>query len=188
MADRIQQEWDSMVKNLEGKTGKSIDQWVRIARDTGASKHGELVKSLKSKHGLTHGYANLVATRALQAAEGPRGGNDEIIASQYKDDKAGLRPIYDAVIAAVSTFGDDLEITPKKGYVSLTRDKQFAIIQPSTRTRVDIGLSLEAAKPKGRLEASGTFNAMVSHRVRLESVRDVDEDLIRWLRMAYDAA
>ena len=110
------------------------------------------------------------------------------MAAQYADEKASLRPIYDAVVAAVSRFGKDIQISPKKGYVSLRRNKRFAIIQPTTKTRVDVGLSLGSTKTTERLEASGNFSAMVSHRVRIESEREVDVELIRWLRAAYDSA
>lgn len=66
---------------------------------------------------------------------------------QYAGDKSGLRPIYEAVVAAVRTFGDDVEIAPKKTSVSLRRSKQFALVQPSTRTRVDLGIQLKGVEP-----------------------------------------
>ena len=78
-----------------------------------------------------------------------------------------------------------MEISPKKAYVSLRRSKQFALIQPSTKTRVDLGLNLNSAKAIGKLESSGSFNTMVSHRVRLESPGDVNKDVKAWLRQAY---
>jgi hypothetical protein len=89
---------------------------------------------------------------------------------------------------AVGGFGSDVEIAPKKAYVSLRRSKQFGLVQPSTKTRVDIGLVLRDTEPAGRLEASGSFNAMVTHRVRVEDKASVDDELIAWLRKAYDAA
>ncbi len=89
---------------------------------------------------------------------------------------------------AVTRFGEDVEISPKKAYVSLRRRKQFGLIQPSTRARVDVGLNLASAKATIRLEKSGSFNAMVSHRVRLSVAEDVDEQLIAWLQRAYQNA
>ena len=188
MPDKVQQAWDSMVKNLEAQTGKSIEQWIAIARSAKASKHGELVAYLKSKHGLTHGYARLVAFRTLEGDSSAQTGAIDLVAAQYAGEKSALRPVYDAVIAAVSTFGKDVEISPKKANVSLRRNKQFAIIQPTTKTRVDIGLNLGALRTGGRLEPSGSFSAMMSHRVRLESTQDVDAELVRWLRTAYNMA
>ena len=88
----------------------------------------------------------------------------------------------------VSGFGKDVEISPKKTYVSYRRNKQFALIQPSTRERVDVGINLKGEPPGKRLEASGSFNAMVSHRVRLSSPKDVNAELKKWLKKAYDAA
>ena len=102
--------------------------------------------------------------------------------------KAHLKPIYDAIISAVRDLGDDVEVAPKKSYVSLRRKKQFAIVQPSTKIRVDLGLNLKGVVATDRLEASGSFNAMVSHRVRLESDAQVDAQLRTLLETAYNAA
>ena len=177
----------TMITNLAEKTGKSIDEWVAIAKKTGLEKHGQIVKALKSQHGLTHGYANLVAHETLKADQ-PAVGDDALVAAQYAGAKADLKPIYDKLVAAVAKFGDDVELAPKKTYVSLRRSKQFGLIQPSTKTRVDVGIKLADTEPGERLEASGSFNQMVSHRVRVESVAEVDRELIGWLRAAYDEA
>ena len=179
----------SMVANMKEKTGKTLEQWMAIAKKTGAAKHGQIVKALKADHGLTHGYANLVAHKLLQSDAGSKAAEGtDLVAAQYKGPKADLKPIYDAVIKAATALGKDVEIAPKKSYVSLRRNKQFAIVQPSTRTRVDLGINLKGEPAAGRLENSGSFNAMVSHRVRLEKPADVDKEVKAWLRKAWDAA
>ncbi len=176
----------TMVANLKEKTGKTLEQWVKIAAASKLAKHGEIVKHLKEDHALTHGYANLVAQRTLQGAAGAPAG-DDLLAAQYAGNKAALKPIYDALIASIQKFGPDVELAPKKGYVSLRRSKQFALIQPSTATRIDVGIQLKGANPTARLEESGSFNAMVSHRVRVESKDQLDKELLGWLKQAYDA-
>jgi predicted transport protein len=175
----------TQIRNLEEKTGKSLDEWLATARGAGVEKHGQIVAHLKSEHGLTHGYANLVAL--LARGYGEESG-DGLIDAQYAGAKAGLRPIYEKVAAAVKAFGADVEIAPKKTSVSFRRSKQFALAQPSTKTRVDLGIQLKGVPPEGRLEPSGPFGTMCSHRVRLESPDDVDEEVVAWLRRAYDAA
>ncbi|MBI3409794.1 MAG: DUF4287 domain-containing protein [Planctomycetes bacterium] len=177
----------SMIANLKETTGKSIDEWLKITRASKLAKHGGIVKLLKSKHGVTHGYANAIALESLKTADTPTGG-DDLVAAQYADAKASLRPLYDALLAAVNKFGPDVEASPKKAYVSLRRNKQFGIIQPSTATRLDVGINLKGAKPAGRLEASGSFNAMVSHRVRISKSAEIDKELLGWLKAAYDAS
>ena len=82
----------------------------------------------------------------------------------------------------------DSHIAPKKAYVSLRRNKQFGLIQPSTATRVDVGLRLGDMPPAGRLEASGSFNSMVTHRVRINDAKDIDAELLAWLEQAYEAS
>ena len=178
----------SLHRNLLEKTGKSIDEWAGIARGAGLGKHKDLVAYIKAEHGLSHGYANQVALKALEADDAPKPGSDDLVSAQYAGAKAALRPIHDAMAAAVRAFGPDVEFSPKKAYVSLRRSKQFGLIQPSTATRVDVGLILKGVEPLGRLEASGRFNAMFTHRVKLNSAAEVDPELIAWLRRAYEEA
>ena len=188
MAGTVDAAVATMMRNLEEKTGKSIDAWADVALASGRAKHGEIVAFLKSEHGLGHGYANLVAQRALHPPDEAAGGDETLVESQYAGKKAGLRPIYDAIVSAVEGLGDDVEVSPKKTYVSLRRSKQFALVQPSTSDRVDVGINLKGVPAEGRLEASGSFNSMVSHRVRVTSRDEVDAELIGWLRRAYDGA
>jgi len=172
-----------MIANLPEKTGKSLDQWLKLLSKQKLQKHGEIVKWLKSEHAVTHGFANLIAH-----SYGDSGEATDPVESQYKGPKEALRPIYDEIIRVVSRFGKDVEVSPKKTYVSLRRNKQFALVQPSTRTRVDVGINLKGQSPTARLEQSGSFNAMVSHRVRITQKGEVDAELKRWLKKAYDAA
>ena len=72
--------------------------------------------------------------------------------------------------------------------MALRRNKQFGIVQPSTKTRVDVGINLKGVEPTERLEASDSFNSMVSHRVRVTDATQIDDELIGWLRQAYDMA
>ena len=178
----------TMIDNLPEKTGKALDQWLKILSKQKLEKHGEMVKWLKSEHAVTHGFANLIAHSYREAASGDSSKATDPVDSQYKGPKEALRPIYDEIIRVVSKFGKDVEISPKKTYVSLRRSKQFALVQPSTRTRVDVGINLKGQSPTARLEESGSFNAMVSHRVRVTRKDEVDAELKRWLKKAYDAA
>ena len=88
----------------------------------------------------------------------------------------------------MNKFGSDVEISPKKAYVSLRRSKQFAIIQPSTKTRVDLGINLKGVEPEGRLEKSGSFNSMVTHRMKITDKKEVNAELKKWLKEAYKNA
>jgi hypothetical protein len=184
-----EQEMENMIGNLREKTGKPLEDWIPIVRRSGSSKHGEIVKLLKEKHGVTHGYANLIAHKTLgsDAVSAAAGGAD-LVGDQYSGAKAGLKPIYELLSGKVRAFGPDVELSPKKGYVSLRRSKQFGLIQPSTATRLDVGLNLKGVPPAGRLEASGSFNAMCTHRVRISSAAEVDRELVGWLKRAYEKA
>lgn len=186
MPQTPEQAAQAMIDNLKDRTGRTLEQWFGELKKTNFDKHGEFMKHLKGELGISHGYANLIALKYREAQAG--GADDDPVATQYSGAKAGLRSIYDRIVATVDKIGDDVEIAPKKTYVSLRRRKQFALVQPSTRDRVDLGLNLKGVKPGGRLEAAGSFNAMVSHRVRLATPQDVDAEVKAWIKQAYDAA
>lgn len=174
-----------MKANMKAKTGKTLAQWLKIVKVSKLEKHGQIVKLLKGDHGMTHGFANMVAHEQLQSSS-QFADDGELVASQYAGKKQGLRPIYEALIAAAEKLGADVQVSPKKSYVSLRRNRQFALIQPSTATRVDLGLCLKGEAAGERLEASGSFNSMCSHRVRLGALKDVNAELRKWLKMAYE--
>jgi hypothetical protein len=174
-------------RNIEEKTGAAIPVWIkRLAAAGIAMRHGPMVAWLKAEHGFSHSHANHVAKRATEAAA-PRSDEDPV-AHLFEGGKEGLRPIYEALVALVSCFGADVEIAPKKANVSIRRRKQFALFQPSTRTRLDVGLILKNRSAARRLEQSGSFNAMFTHRVKLSSAAEVDDELGAWLKEAYDEA
>lgn len=178
----------AMIAGLKEKTGKDLKAWLKILKASGKTKHKEMVTLLKTEHGITHGYANMIALQALGSDSHTQGQTESLVDAQYAGAKSELRPLYDAILAAVKKFGSDVEASPKKAYVSLRRSKQFAIVQPSTSSRIDVGLVLTGETPTVRLEASGGFNAMMTHRVRVESKADINKALIGWLRQAYDEA
>ncbi len=176
---------ETMLANLYKNTGKTLDEWVAVIREKGFAKHGEIITYLKTEHNFGHGFANLVAHSVLKSDAGSLSETTDLVAEQYKG-KEALYAIYQRLIAEIQQFGPDVDIAPKKGYVSLRRNKQFALLQPSTKTRLDIGLNLKGMAPAGKLEAAGSFNAMCSHRVRIEQASDLTPEVISWLKMAYD--
>lgn len=188
MTDKVALAVESQWRNLEAQSGRGKAEWLKLATAQSLTKHSELVAWLKSKHNLGHGYANLVAMHAKQASTGAETSPTDLVDAQYAGAKAPLRALYDQIIAVVQQLGDDVEIAPKKSYVSLRRSKQFALLQPSTADRLDVGLNLKGAAPSGKLEQSGSFNAMVTHRVRMSAGNRVDAALQQWLKQAYDAA
>ena len=172
-----------MIASLKETTGRTLEEWRLVISQTGLLKHGEVVSFLKSEHGITHGYANQIALN--RNTEPPQAYADPLVAVFHRKELA--RQIYDLLMAKISMFGPDVDVAPKKAYISIRRKKQFAILQPAAG-RLDVGINLPGTEANGRLEPAGSFNAMVTHRVRVGSVQEVDADLIEWLTSAYDAS
>jgi len=176
----------SQIRNIEAAYGRSIDEWSALIRASGLTRHGQVVGMLKAEHGLPHGAANRVALVALAAIAGP-GTEADPVESLLAGRSADVRAVFERLRRALDDLGDDIEIAPKKGYVSLRRRKQFAMLKPAAR-HVDLGLVLPDAAMTDRLESAATFNALFTHRVRVRSEAGVDDELTGWIRRAYDRA
>lgn len=175
-----------MEKGLLEKTGKPLVHWIEVVNKSKIEKHKAITDFLKSEHGFTHGFANFVA---LKAKKSDAGSIDDVnlLTNQYQG-KEDLKPIYEQLISTIDQFGNDIIKTPKKDSVSLIRKKQFALIKPATKTRIDLGLKLKDKPTTDRLGNSGPFGSMCTHRVQLTSIDEVDAELIQWLKEAYEKA
>ena len=174
----------TMIDNMPEKTGKSLEEWFDILKTKSFQKHGEYMKFLKGEHGVTHGFANTIVQLYKKK---PSETGDDLVTNQYKG-KEHLKPIYDILVKEINKFGDDIELAPKKAYVSVRRKRQFAILQPSTKSRFDIGLNIKGKSPEGKLEASGSWNMMCSHRIKTSSLEDITPQVISWIKDAYEGA
>jgi len=171
----------TMIANMPEKTGKSLEEWVKILKEKSFTKHSEAVKFLKTEHQVTHGFANTIVSLAKDK-DSPE---VDLVSEQYKG-KETLYPIYQKLIDSVKSLGSDVTITPKKSSVSIIRKRQFVLIKPATKTRIDLGFKLKDKPVAGRLENSGPFGSMCTHRVQLHEVNDVDDELKAWIKEAYD--
>lgn len=181
---------DAVERNLPARTGKTLAQWVALVKKAGPKERRERIAWLRKEHGLGGTTAMLIA----HSAEGRKPMDDYadqegLVNALYAGKKSGLRPVHDAALDAARTLGADVVTSSRKTYVALSRTKQFAVLQPSTVDRVDLGLVLPGVEPSGRLEASQTVGSgRVTHRIRLAKPSDVDAFVRRWLKAAYQKA
>jgi hypothetical protein len=172
---------------IQEKTGKTIDDIRALAADQGFTKHGEALAWAKSELGLGHGHASLVAKLILEPQSFSRP-DSERIDGQYAGKKAHWRTLYERILADVQQFGPDVGTDASDTYVSFVRNgKKFAIAQPSSADRFDLGIKLKGEPTSERFEAAGKWNAMVTHRVRITDPAQVDAEVLDWLSRAYGA-
>ena len=165
------------------KTGKSLAEWKALLAKKTFTKHSEAVNFLKKEHDVTHGFANTIVTLSKEEDNTPA----QLVEEQYKG-KENLLPVYKALLAMITDFGDDITVTPKKTTVSFIRKTQFALVKPATKTRIDLGLKIKDKPISERLGDSGPFGTMCTHRVQLTSVAEIDQELKGWLLEAYQKA
>lgn len=172
-----------LIDSLPAKTGRSLEQWSDILEESGLEKHGQMVALLKSDYGVTHGFANSIAL--LHRERGIERTDDDLVNAQYSGAKAPLRAVHDRLVEIARGFGDDVEVSPKRTSVSLRRRTQFALVEAASSSRIALGVQLRGVDAAGRLRAS---NGMCSHVIDVRSVDDIDDEVVTWMREAYDRA
>ncbi len=174
----------NMINNLEKSTSKPLDFFAQLILEKNFVKHGEAVNFLKTEHGLGHGYANMIVHLAKENSS-LHINDEELLATQYKGKEHWL-PLYNQLVEFIQSFGNDVEFSPKKAYVSLRRAKQFGLLMPATKTRYEIGLNLKV-EGQGALQVMKK-GSMCSHKIDLNSSEDFNETVKEWLKQAYDLA
>lgn len=186
-----EQATQTQLKNIQTRTGKTLEQLAKIIKESGLTKHGELRSMLQQKLGMGYGDANTLVHYVLKsdgasAAKKGAMSEDDVLNGIYSGPKEALRPIHDSLMKHIKNFGE-FEIAPKKGYISLRRKKQFAMIGPATNSRVEVGLNVKKLPAAGRLEAIPP-GGMCNYKVKLTEVSQVDKELIGWIKLAFENA
>lgn len=185
MAD-IQKALATQIKNIEARTGKTLEQLIALVQGCGLDKHSSIVSMLKSSLGVGHGDANTIAHLAKKEALAADDLPVDPLDALYIGPKSALRPIHDSLLTHLNQLGV-FEVAPKKKYVSYRRKKQFVMIGPATNTRVEVGLNIKELPNSPRLEELGP-NQMCNFRVKLTDAEQVDAELLAWVKAAYEAA
>ncbi len=181
--------YQAYLDNIEAKTGKTPKDFIGLAEQKGLLKPGvragEIVSWLKEDFGLGRGHAMAIVL-LLQQTQSPKPSKDERIDKHFSGDRSSWRKPYDQLVKKISNFGPDVTVSPTNSYISILRNgKKFAIVQ-MTSDRLDIGIKCKGVASGGRFEKSGAWNNRVTHRVRIEDPKEIDAEVISWLRQAYD--
>ena len=182
----VDQALETQLLNIEAKTGKPRASLYADVLGQGLAKHGEMVAWAKSTLGLGHGDANTLVHVARKSAEATPAASADPLDDIYTGPKAHQRPIHEALMSKIEGFGD-FEVAPKKGYVSLRRSKQFAMLGPKTKDRFELGINLkeDAEHPLMKPVKPG---GMCHYIISLHSVDEIDDGVVEIVRRAYEAA
>ncbi len=177
--------------HIEAKTGKTPKDFLLLAEQKGLLQEGvktsEIVAWLKKDYGLGQGHAMAIVL-TIQNATQPRLNKDEQVDKLFKGEKTRWRKPFDDLVAKISQFGPDVSLAPTNTYISLLRKgRKFGIIQV-TADRMDIGIKLKGAQTTPRFEAAGEWNSMVTHRVRISDEKEINAEVLGWLKKAFDEA
>jgi predicted transport protein len=180
--------FQAYLDTVKAKTGKTPADFAKLASDKGLTKHGELVTWLKSDFELGHGHANAIVAVLLKS-ESRATSADEKLEKLFSGKKAVWREPVNTLISSIKNLGTDVETLANETYVNvLVGKKKIVIVQPSSAERLDIGIKLKGVAAERRLEAAGSWNNMVTHRVRISNMTEIDTELLGWIKQAYELA
>ena len=175
------------IAGLKAKTGRTLEEWIAEIRRVGPRTEPECAAWLKTQHELGTNYAKWLASRAAGGSLVQRD-PDALVEAMYAGDKAALRSIHERLMKLALALGRDVTVTPCSTMVPIRRRYVIAQIKPASRTRVDLGLALKDTKANGRLLDTGGFakKDRITHRIPITSVAEIDDEVVRWLRKAYE--
>ena len=185
------QKW---IKELPEKTGRSLEEWMALTQKSGPATEKERRDWLKKEYKLGTNSAAWIAERL----EGKGAEEDspeaylktavEWVEAQYSGRRAGLRPLYEQLLKLGLGLAKDVKACPCKTMVPLYRNHVFAQIKPATNTRIDFGLALGNMRTPKRLIDTGGYEKKdrITHRIEVKSKADIDDELKKWLRKAYE--
>jgi hypothetical protein len=183
---------------LPEKTGRTIEEWVALVRESGLSEVKDRREWLKANYGLGTNSAWWIAERAsTESGCVPEDDDPELylaaaeryVESMFAGRRASLRPVYDALLALGLGTGPEAKACPCKTIVPLYRNRVFAEIKPATNTRIDLGLALGAgANATGRIQviAGRPPSNRITHRIPIRSLNEIDIEVRKWLVTAYE--
>lgn len=190
------QDW---IDTLKGKTGRSLDDWLEYIEKAGPRGEQARREWLKKEHRLGTNSAWWLAERSLGKAskeDTPKGYLEaarKYVDEMYSGGKAGLRPLHDRLIEAGRSVGKSVRVCPCQTIVPLYREHVFAQVKPTTRTRIDLGLALAPLVKAGQklparlIDTGGVAKKdRITHRIEVTAPADIDAELKRWLKTAYD--
>jgi predicted transport protein len=179
----------AIMRNLSERTGRSIRQWAELVRSKApAGSRKDRIAWLQREHGLGHGQAAMVVDWVDRPEVFEEPDAATLVASMLKG-KEQIHPILTRLTSLIEELGGDVKVEPRHTYIAFSRVRQFAVLQPATATRLDVGLVLPDAEETPRLRPAGSFGSgRVSHRVSLAHEDEIDAELTGWLRDAYDVA
>jgi hypothetical protein len=182
------------IGELKQKTGRSLEEWLKFIKKEGPTTEQERRDWLKTKLGLGTNTAWWLAERSV--GKGEETGSPEhylraaekYVEEMFSGKKEHLRPIYHALLKLGLRMGKEVKACPCQTIVSLYRNHVFAQIKPTTQTRIDFGLAIGNLKTPKRLIDTGGFakKDRITHRFEITSVKDIDDEVKHWLKVAYD--
>ncbi len=179
--------FQAYLDTVKAKTGKTPADFAKLAAQKGLTKHGELVAWLKADFELGHGHANAIVS-VLTKTEARAASPDTKLEKLFSGKKVIWRVCCDELLVQLKDFGTDLEIAVNETYINVNRGKKkIAILQPASAERFDIGIKLKGVDPTARLEMAGSWNAMVTHRVKITDSSQIDAEVMAWLKQAYES-
>lgn len=181
--------FQAYLDTIKAKTGMDPQDFQKLAGEKGLLegdiKTGPIQKWLKEDYGLGPGHS-MALVAVFREHLLPQPTKEEAIDKFFLGAKSGWQLTWDELMAKIMKFGPDVSLQPTDAYIGIVRaGKKFAVVA-TTATRMDVGLKLKGEPVTDRLAESGNWNAMCTHRVQLFDGAELDDQLLGWLREAYD--
>ena len=174
-----------IIDAMKDETGATTKTWSTRLKKCGVEKRNDMIKWLKTEHGLKHNYASVAVGVHLNGGKPVYADAGNLLDNQLKG-KEAMRPLYEAVEKAVLKWNPKVEVHPTKTYVSFRGKREFAVAAIKSK-EIRVGFDLDDAPFAGKLEKAKSLGAMprIGHMLVVKEKSDAGAELTKSLKAAW---
>lgn len=113
---------------MQSKTGKTLDEWIEVLKNSGLLSSKDQLNWLKSEQKLGHVQANIIIKRTTSGGKGDYDDTKSFVDNQFTNENEPLKELYHAISKHVIKFGNNIKIKPCKTYIPFYRNNQFLVL------------------------------------------------------------
>ena len=173
----------AVISNLPTKTGKNLQQWIKILKESGVEKKKAQLVFLKEL-GLGHVQANIVIQRSNNEDSTEYDNKETLINNIFEKQPEEMRVLYEKITAKLKELDKDIDLRPCKTYLPYYKKTQFLILKPN-KTEMRVALALKE-KPEGNMftETKNLGSAKINYEFKISKIEELTPELLDIVKKA----
>lgn len=173
---------EAIIRNMKAKTGRSIEGWIDVVSSTNLREKKEVMEFLKKEQGLGHFQAQKVFEHFLGSDDyaNPNAFVDQLFSSKQ------TRELYEFAKSKILEIDKGINVQPCQTYIPFYGKNQFALLAPSGKDALVLGLHLPDEGTSSEFTAPCKLGSKrINRQIILSITSDLSASVLAAIRSAY---